>query len=405
MRHFSGILLLLLLGVNLLHGQIDSQWRGPNRDGIYPGEKLLQSWPAHGPRQIWSAEDLGIGYSSAAVTKDRVYITGMIDGEGFLFAFDHNGSLLWKSSYGPEWDGGHEGARTTPTVVGDRIYLYSGEGHAVCLSTAGKVLWSVNTFKAFGGRNLHWGITESLLVDGDRLFCTPGGPDVLMAVLDRHSGKTLQTLRGNGELSAYCSPALVKHGGRRLILTMTGKSLVGLDADSGEFLWDARHITRYDINPNTPLYFGGRIFSQSGYGTGCQMFQLAPDGTSVKRIWENEEGDSQMAAAVLIDGHLYTSGHSNRGWACLDWETGETQWQSRDLYGKGPVVFSDGKIYLYSEKGDVALVNPDPARFDVVSSFKISRGSGPHWAHPVIRDGRLYIRHGEVLMVYDIAAE
>jgi len=396
-------LLSFCLGNSAAFGRIDSQWRGPNRDGVYPNESLLKKWPDEGPKLIWSVGELGAGYSSPAVTSDRVYLTGMISGEGFLFAFDREGKLVWKSSYGPEWDGSRPGARTTPTVVDDRIYLMSAEGRAVCFSTDGNKIWSINLMQEFGARNLEWGMTESLLVDGDRVFCAPGGRNVMIAALDRHSGKAIWKIKGTGETSGYCSPCLVKHGERRLLLTMTARSVVGIDADSGEYLWRHSHVTDYVVNANTPLYQDGYLYTVSGYDTGGQMFELSEDGKSIKRVWSQDTLDSQMGAAVLVDGYIYGSGHQNRGWHCLDWKTGKVRYTAREIGNKGAIIFSDGMLYCYSERGDVALVKPNPQKFEVVSSFQIKKGSGEHWAHPVIKDGRLYIRHGDALMVYHIA--
>ncbi len=384
-------------------GQVDAEWRGPNRDGIYPGESLLEKWPNEGPRLLWSAEGLGDGYSSPAVTENHVYVTGMIRSEGFLFAFDPAGKLLWKTSYGPEWDGSSPGARTTPTVVGDRIYLMSAQGRAVCIGTDGETVWSVDLMKDFRARNLQWGITESLLVDGDRVYCTPGGPRTTLVVLDRHTGRTLREIRSHGEMSGYCSPRLITHGGRRLVLTMTEDALVGIDADTMELLWRKPHVTEYGVNANTPLYEGGFVYAVSGYGTGGQKFELSADGTGVKKVWTQRAMDSQMGGAVLVDGALYGSGQNSRGWQCIDWTTGKVRWTSNKIGSKGAVIASDGMVYFYSEQGDVALVRPDPQKFDLVSSFRIRQGSGEHWAHPVIKNGRLYLRHGEALMVYDIA--
>ncbi len=393
------------LGYSVSFGQIDVQWRGPNRDGIYPNESLLKTWPKEGPKLLWSVEGLGEGYSSPAVTADRVYLTGMTGGKGFLFAFDRNGKPVWKVSYGSEWNGSRPGARTTPTVVGDKIYLMSAKGQAVCFSTDGKKIWSVDLMAQFGARNLQWGITESLLVDGDRVFCTPGGPSVTIVALDRHSGKTIWKIKADGKTSGYCSPCLVQHGKRRLLLTMTGESVVGVDADTGEYLWRNSHVTDYVVNANTPLYHNGFIYTVSGYGTGGQMFELSEDGTSVKRVWSQKKLDSQMGAVVLVDGYIYGSGHNGRGWHCLDWKTGKVQYTARKIGNKGAIIFSDGMMYCYSENGDVGLVKPNSQKFEVVSSFRIKKGSGEHWAHPVIKDGRLYIRHGDALMVYHIGDE
>ena len=389
-----------------LFAQIDSQWRGPERDGKYPNEKLLKKWPVNGPKLLWQATGLGIGFSSPAVTNDRVYVTSLIDGEGFLFVFDQAGKQLGKYSYGSEWDGSRKSARTTPTVLGDKIYLFTGHGHLVCMSTSGKILWDVDTQEQLGARQLAFGLCESVVVDGDRAFCTPGGKDVMMAILDRNTGKIIKKIKGNGEESTYCSPVIVKHGSRRLLLTMTAKSVVGLDADTGEYLWSAPHETLYDISPNTPMYIDGKVFTTSGYGTtGSKLFELSSDGTKITQIWHNGDPDSQMAAAVIVDGYVYVSGHNKRGWYCLDLKTGETKWVSRDLYGKGPIIYSDGMIYIYSEKGDVGLIKPNPEKFDLVSSFTMTDGSGEHWAHPVINNGRLFIRHGDVMNVYDISVK
>jgi outer membrane protein assembly factor BamB len=395
----------LIVGVSVLfsYEKIDSQWRGPNRDGVYPNEKLLKKWPDAGPKLLWSVNGLGEGYSSAAVTSDRVYLTGMTAGKGYLFAFDMKGKLLWKSHYGPEWNGGHDGARTTPTVVENKIYVLSAEGLLVCFNRDGKKLWYVYLMKDFKARNLKWGITESVLVDGDRVFCTPGGSDIMMVILNRHTGKIIRKIKGNGEKSAYCSPLIVKHGNLRLLLTMTGESVVGLKADTGDYLWSYPHITRHDINPNTPLYHKGYVYTVSGYGTGGQMFKLSPDGKKMDLVWKQKKLDSQMGSVILSGGYIYGSGHRNRGWHCLDWKTGDVQFTAKDVGKKGNIIFSDGMLYCYGENGEIALVKPNPKKFEVVSSFEIDKGSGPHWSHPVIKKGRLYVRHGEFLMVYDIA--
>ena len=396
---------LFVLCVALLSGPIEAQWRGSQRDGIYPGENLLDVWPETGPELLWLVEGIGRGYSSAAVTADRVFVTGMIDGIGYLFAFDLQGKQIWKSTYGPEWNADYPGARTTPVVVGNWIYLMSAMGNVLCLDTDGKKVWSVDMVQQFQAKKNNWGLTESLLVDSDMVFCTPGGPSVTVASLNRHTGEVLWKSKGNGEASSYCSPRLITHNNRRLIVTMTSKSVVGVDADTGEFLWCHGHVTSYDVNPNTPLYHDGHLFTFSGYGTGGQKFKLNRDATDVEKVWGQATMDSQFGSAVLVDGFLYGSGQNSRGWHCVDWETGEVKYTVKALGNKGNIIYADGMAYCYGEKGDVGLVKPTPDAFEVVSSFKIDRGSDQHWAHPVIRNGRLYVRHGEVLMVYDISAK
>lgn len=400
---FMVIFLIIGLQSSGLRSQTASQWRGPNRDGIYNEINLMKKWPEKGPDLLWKVSTIEGGFSSPAVTSDAVYVNGMKDGRGYLSAFDLRGNQIWKKDYGPEWNGEHAGARSTPTIVGDNIYLESGEGQVYCLNRKnGSIIWNVDLVQTFGARNLRWGMTESLLIDGNRLFCTPGGSEITMAVLDRKTGKTIKTIKGNGENSAYCSPVIVKHGNRQLLLTMTQKSVIGIDAQSLEFLWSYPHKTSWDVNPNTPLYNNGQVYTVSGYGTGGQLFNLSADGKSMKRVWADETLDSQMGAAILMNGLLYGSGQKNKGWHCIEWATGKVRYTARELGNKGNIIYADGLLYLYSEKGDMGLVKPNPDRFDLISSFEINEGSGPFWAHPVIKNGRLYVRHGEVLMVFNI---
>jgi outer membrane protein assembly factor BamB len=187
---------------------------------------------------------------------------------------------------------------------------------------------------------------------------------------------------------------------------MTAKSVVCFDADTGAFLWDKGHETAYDVNANTPLHSGGHLLVFSGYGNGAQLLRLNEDGTGPRRAWRQKKLDSQLGSAVLIDGYLYGSGHKKRGWHCVEWESGKVQYTSRrDLGGKGNIIYADGMAYCYGENGQVGLVKVSPEAFEVVSSFKVELGSDQHWAHLVVRDGRLYVRHGNTLMAYDIAAE
>jgi len=405
--HKSGtfIVSLFVLCVLILPGSIEAQWRGAQRDGIYPGENLIDLWPESGPERLWSAEGIGAGFSSVAVTADRVFVTGLIEKTGYLFAFDLNGTQIWKSSYGPEWSTSYPGARSTPVVVGNRIYLMSALGNVLCFNSDGKKIWSVDIAKQFQYQELKWGFTESVLVDGDRVFCTPGGPTVAVAALDRHTGEILWASKANGEASSYCSPLLVTHNNRRLVVTMTARSVIGIDANTGEFLWRHDHVTKYNINPNTPLYHDGRLFILSGYGTGSQKLKLNQDGSAVEQVWSQPILDSQFGSAILVDGFLYGSGQRNKGWHCVDWDTGEVKYTDKTLGNKGNIIYADGMAYCYNENGNVGLVKLAPEAFEVVSSFTIDWGTAQHWAHPVIRDGRFYVRHGNVLTVYDISAK
>jgi len=396
-------LIFIFLGNFSFVAQVKSQWRGKNRDGKYNNEKLLKKWPAKGPKLIASINNLGDGYSQPAVTSNRIYVTGMTNKTGYLFAFNLSGKQIWKKNYGKEWERSYPGARGTPTVAGNKIYLVSGFGKVVCFNKNGKKLWSVDMIKKFNAPNIRWGITESPLVNGDLLYCTPGAKDASIVLLNRHTGKTIKKIKINGQTSTYCSPRIIDHNGRKIVVTMLAKSLVGFDLKTNKVLFQAEHETRYDINPNTPLYHNGYIYSVSGYGTGGQLFKLNKNGTKLTKVWEDEELDSQMGAAIIVDGYIYGSGHKNRNWKCIDFKTGKMQYESRKLGRKGNIVYSDGMLYLYSEKGDVALVKPNSEKFEIVSSFRLREGTGEHWAHPVIKKGRLYVRHGDDLNIYNIA--
>lgn len=396
------IFILTLIYSQLLHAAILSDWRGPNRDGHYDAENLLDEWPANGAKEVWSFSGLGKGHTSAAVTKDRVFVTGILDETGYLFAFDISGDLLWKKAYGPEWTRNYAGTRSTPIVVDDLLYFLSGQGEVLCLSAKdGNHMWSINLHEKFKAPVLDWGISEQLLVDGDNVYCTPGGAFSIVA-LNRFNGKVIWQAENNGETASYCSPILTRHGGKNMLITMLEKSVIGVDADNGELLWRHPHIAPYDIHANIPIYHHGFVYFQAGEGGTGQLLEIAPDGQSVSVVWESNSLDTLTGATLLVDGFIYGSGYSRNGFQCLAWKTGEPKYVTDELK-RASVIYADGKIIAYSERGKLALIKATPEKFALMSSVDIERGSGPHWAHPVVNDGRLYIRHEDVLIVYDIA--
>jgi len=394
---------IICLFATLVFSGVDSQWRGPNRDGKYPEKNLLKTWPAEGPELLWDFEGLGDGFSSVSVTTDKIYVTGATNGTGSLIALDLTGKLLWKKAYGTEWTISYLGSRSTPTVVGKQIYMVNAFGVIYCFdSDTGNKIWSLDYFKTFGGKNIEWGVAESPVIDGDRVIITPGGKNASIVALDRFNGRVIWKSKNYSEPSAYCSPTIVTHNNNRLLLTMTQKHIVCLNADTGEFYWSHTHITEYDINPNTPYYKDGYVYCTSGYGTGSVMLQLSNDGKRTKEVWANSYLDSKIGAFIEHDGYIYGSGDKKRDWQCLNWKTGERTFASRAI-GKGNIIYADGMLYCYTEKGELALVKPDPTTFNIISVFKITKGTAQHWAHPVIKDGRLYVRHGNALMAYSIS--
>lgn len=384
----------------MCYSQVNTIWRGPTGDGIYPESGLVKEWPAAGPEIKWSYQELGQGHSSAIISNGFVYTTGMTGGNGFLFKFDLDGKLIYKKQYGPEFTESWYGTRGTPVIAGDKIYLESGHGKLFCFNDQdGKVLWSKELFKVFDGNNIQWGVNETPVVDGNLIYVTPGGKKNNVVAMDRHNGNLIWTSPGKGELSAYCTPLLFEHNGRKILTTHTASHLIGLDAVSGKLLWSHKHPNQWSVHPNTPIYHQGELFFFSGYGQGGGKLKLSEDGSSVSNVWFNSKADSRMGGAVLMDGYIYVSGDQNREWRCIDWNSGKETYASSEI-GKGAVISADGMLYCYSERGELALVKPDPSGFKVVSKTKVTLGSEQHWAHPVIYDGVLYVRHGQALVSY-----
>jgi FOG: WD40-like repeat len=387
-----------------------SQWRGPNRDGIYPETNLLKQWPAEGPKMLWSFDGLGIGQGSAAVAGDKVFVTGIPDtlkSEAFLFAFDTQGKLLWKKNYGKDWTGIFPGARSTPTVIDNLIYVENGNGSVHCLKADnGEEVWSADFFKDFQADSVQFGFSESLLIDGDKVYCTPGGKTNNVVALNRFTGKKIWASPGFKEKATYCSPIVFDHNGNRLLVTLTSTSIIGVNANSGEMLWRVHQFQDNKIHANTPVYFEGKLLVSSASrkdSSGLVLLQLSPDGKKADIVWRNKEFINLMGGFILKDGIVYGGAYLQPKWFCIDTKTGQTKYISKEI-GGGPVIFADGLFYCYAEKdGEIGLVKGDPENFKVISKFKVPLGAGQHWAHPVIANGKLYMRHNGALMVYDIS--
>ncbi len=394
--------LLLVSMVSAGFSQGPTHWRGESKNGIYQESGLLKSWPVDGPEVLWTYEELGQGHSSAAVYQGFIYTAGMIEETGILFKFDMGGKLVWKKAYGPEYTESWYGTRGTPVIAGEKIYMESGMGKLYCLSTTdGAMIWSKDLFTDFDGENIQWGLNETPVVDGDVIYATPGGKTYNVVALNRHSGDLIWSSKGMGELSAYCTPLLFEHNGRKMLATHTASHLMGLDALTGEMLWSHEHINQWAVQANTPVYYKGSIFYFSGYGQGGGVVKLSEDGSSVEPLWFKQTMDSRMGGAVVVDAYLYSSGDKAREWRCLEWETGKEMYASKDI-GKGVVIFADGMLYCYSDRGELALVKADPSGFEVLSKTKVTYGSDQHWAHPMIHDGVLYLRHGKALIAYKV---
>jgi len=387
------------------------QFRGPNRDGKFLDTSLLETWPGGGPPVAWTATGLGAGYSSVSVVGDTIYAAGMLSGsQGYIFMLDLDGTELDRFPYGQETTTSNApGARSTPTIEGDRLYIMSGLGVVRCFRISTRTeLWAVDTRSVFGGATIGWDIAESLLIDGDNLICTPGGPNASVVALDKMDGSTVWTSTGLSEASAYCSPILINHNGNRIIVTMTATSVVGIDADTGTVLWTHPHPTSSNVHAVTPVYADGVLYYTAGYGSGGGMLQLSADGSSFTVGWTDTTYlDCMHHGVVLHDGYIYGTSHNlgNR-LVCLELATGDVAWTSSAIT-QGVVVYADGMLYVYEgpSAGVVSLVEATPAGFNRTGQFTVTQGNTNHWAHPTIANGRLYVQHGHTLIAYDIAVD
>jgi len=400
MKKYLLIIAILLPG--LLYAQKNSQWRGENRDGIYHETGLLKVWPANGPQLLWAYEGIGDGFTSAAIANERLYITGLTDKKLMLYVLDLKGKLLKKREVGKERSERYPGTRSTVCVNDGKLYIYNAYGELFCLDeTTLNLVWQKDLFHDFDGKNISWGVTESPLIVGEKLFMTPGGKKYNMVALNKNTGELIWWSAGYGATSSYCSPQLISDQSVPIVVTSTNDRIVAWNADTGEKLWSHPQTNKRNIHPNTPLYYNGMLFSSTGYGGGALLLRLKDGGKSVEEVWKNTEVDTQIGGAVKVGNYVYATGHDHRYWFCVDWNTGKIMYKVRDI-APCNVVYADGMLYCYTEKGDMALVKPNPEKFELASSFKITLGTDQHWAHPVIHEGVMYVRHGNALMAYKV---
>jgi len=391
-----------------------AEFRGPRRDNKSPDTNLARRWGGGGPKLIWKARGIGHGWAGVSVASDRLYTAGAIDGKTVITSLDLAGKRIWRATTAPAFKGSYPGARGTPTIVADRLYHINGNGYAVCLDAkTGDSIWSVDTHARFGGRLVLWGVSESPLVVGRRVICTPGGRKVALAALDKDTGKTVWTCTGLDDKPAYTTPILVEYGGLRQVVTIMANFAVGVSLDTGRLLWKYPHKVPYEANCVTPVYVSGKVLLSGTWGRGASLLKLNVTGKAcaVKEIWRSKALDNEHGGIIAVDGYIYgqaDGNHKNRRMTCLDLKTGKAMWSTPRLAGKrtSTLTFADGMFYVMTDEGEVALVRPNPKRLEVVSSFNLPKGGkGAAWAHLVICNGRMYVRHGEFLYVYDVRAK
>ncbi|MBX3279387.1 MAG: PQQ-like beta-propeller repeat protein [Acidobacteria bacterium] len=382
------------------------QFRGPMRNGISAETGLLKTWPASGPPQLWMINTLGQGYGSLAIKGDRVFVQGSSSSASILFCLNRaDGKVIWQAALGPKVDEGRgNGPRGTPAIDVDRAYVLTENGDLACLRVRdGSPIWRKNILKDFGGKNPGWLISESPLIDGNRVIVTPGGPNASVVALDKMTGATVWTSTGLSDGAHYASPIAADIGGVRTIMTFTSRSAVGLRASDGKLMWTYRPAANGTANITTPVFADSKVFFTSAYGTGCALLELKAQGGEVKatEVYFSKEMQNHHGGVVLVGGHVY--GFSNAILTCLEYTTGKVMWKDRSV-GKGAVVYADGHLYLLSENNVVGLAEATPAGYKETGRFTIPDQGWPSWAHPVVSDGRLYLRNQGWLACYDVKA-
>lgn len=400
MKNF--LFLLALLTPLFLSAQMNIQWRGTDRTGVYHEEGLLEKWPENGPELKWHYEDLGEGHSSVAIDSDRIYLTGLKGDQGYIYVFDLDGNLVKKKEYGPEWSESYVGPRGTVTINDSKIYLITGYGVLYCLDHQSlDLIWKRDFLKEYNAENTKWGINEAPLVVGDMVIATPGGKKGNLVAYDKNTGKTIWTSAGEGDRSAYCSPLYISDQEVPQIVTHTADHIIGVEANTGKKLWSYPQPNRYSVHANTPVYHNNMILCTSGYGKGSVMLRLTDGGRNVEKVWESDELDNRIGGMVKIGDYVYGSGDSNRYWFCADWKTGEIKYK-KGGFGMGNIIANGDMLYCYTDRGNMLLARATPEEFDVISKFRISYGSAQHWAHTVLYKGLMLMRHGESLVVYEV---
>jgi len=383
------------------------RFHGPKHDNISPDTGLLKQWPENGPPLAWKFSECGKGYAGVAIADGLLYTAGDFGDVECLFALDLDGQLAWKAENGKAWKGAYPGARTTPTYDDGVLYHMNPHGRlATFEAKTGKELWAVDFRKDYGAQPGTWGLAESIVIDGDKVICAPGGEKARFAALDKKTGKLLWANTDFPEGAAYCTGVMATHKGVRQFITIMQRTLVGVEAESGRVLWTHPHTTQHCQNVTMPVFFDGFVAASSGHGTGTRVLKLADDSRSVTELWLGKELDNCHGGIALVDGYIYGHGCRlyGRGFVCVEFETGKVMWAEKAL-NKLSFTVADGLLYGTNERAQVFLVDAKPTGCRVLSQFTIPKKTSEQTLyHPVVCGGRLYLRHWDELFVYDVRA-
>lgn len=419
LRSTTRILCFLMVSCPLLSVAADRKsdwpsWRGPNRDGISTETGLLDRWPEGGPKLLWRVDKvLGNGYSSVAIADGKIYTIGKRGPDAELIALNlEDGKELWSARVG----GGNPNC--TPTVDGDLVYALGRDGDLVCCDAdTGDEVWRKNYRNDFGGKMMSgWGYSESPLIDGDHLICTPGAQDAIMAALDKKTGEVIwktampQNVGNRGkEGAAYSSVVISKAGGVKQYVQLTGRGVISADAKTGKLLWGYNKIANGTANIPTPIIDGNYVFCSTGYGTGAALLEIVKNRGKLEPrevyFLNAKELQNHHGGMVLVDGYIYCGHGHNKGFpVCFNMKTGKQAWSG----GRGPgdgsaaVIYADGNLYFRYENGVMALIEATPKAYNLKGKFELASNNGRSWPHPVIHDGKLYLRDQATLLCYDI---
>jgi outer membrane protein assembly factor BamB len=406
-RHLLPTGLILVFAATIAVSADDwPQWRGPNRDNKCQETGLLQEWPEGGPPLAWKANGFGIGFSTVSVSDGIIYTMGDFKDDGCyaIAVKEADGSPVWKTKVGKTSNyGGYPGPRSTPTVDGGQVFVLSPDGDVACLDAkSGEKVWTVNYEQDFNGRPMSpWHYSESLLVDGNRVVGTPGGKDGGMIALDRNSGQQIWRTTDWPDVGGYSSIIIATIEGTRQYVQLAANSVVGVDPESGKVLWKADRKGKTAVIP-TPVVSDNIVFVTSGYGIGCNGFRITKDGSiwNTEELYANKNITNHHGGVVLLNGHVF--GSTGGSFRCVDIRTGELTFQGRSV-GKGSTLYADGHFILRSEGGPVALIEATPKELVEVSRFgQPDRSNRQAWPHPVIANGKLYLRDQGLLLCYDV---
>jgi outer membrane protein assembly factor BamB len=381
------------------------QWRGPRRDGVSKETGLLKDWPANGPRLAWRISGTGDGYSSFAVAGGRLFTLGARQNTEYVFAFDAaSGKKLWEVANGRRFNNDRgDGPRGTPTIEGDRVYVFGSSGDMTVLDPAtGKVFWTQNLLQKYGGSNINWGLSESPLVLSDRIIVTPGGRGASIVALRKTDGSLIW--KSQSDEPGYSSALLHPIGSIQQAVVFTAERALGVDVNDGRVLWSYNRVANRTANIATPIARGNHVFLSSDYGTGAGLLALTASGNGIKasEVYFTNEMRNHHASSVLVGDYLY--GFSSSILTALHFETGKVAWRDRSV-GKGSLVFADDRLYLFSENGVVGLAEANPQKYVEHGRFQLRTGNLPTWSHPVVSGGKLFIRDQDTLYAYDVAAK